>query len=359
MFRRFCGLILAVIMIMAVMIPNGLAATEADANDMVAFRPVDCGMMAMDLYDFPFLGMQAKLSENMLAKMNDRDVFVFSQEDYASENVIAYALMRFSAPTQAQKEEEVMSVDIFEWEGVLERIGAIGVYQKDSVAQLDELTDCDVHHKIGESEDGAYEYYISTNSQGNPELIAELEKTEITLTEMHDIDFSAGYNAFSADRLENVNGVGNFETVDIFGNTYNQDYFKDYDLTLVNIFATWCSPCVQEIPELENLRAFYAEKGVKLGVMAIVMDAKTAYGIDEGAVERAQVLYERSGAQFPFIIPDDSDLNGRLIGVEAYPETFFVDSDGNIVSDPYVGANSQEGWSKVVDAELAELKGGN
>lgn len=358
MIRRFCGLILAVMLVMAMMVPCGLAATEGVPNETVIFRPVDCGVMALDLYDLPFLGMQAKLTDNMLAKMNDRDVFVFTQEDYNSENGIAYALMRFSATSQAQKEEEGLSVDIFAWEAALERIGAIGVYQKDRVAQLDALTDCDTHQKIGESEDGAYEYYISTNSKGNAALIEELEKSEITLTTMHDFDLNEGYTAFSADRLDDVNNVGNFEAQDIFGNTYNQDYFKDYDLTLVNIFATWCSPCVREMPELESLRKAYAEKGINLGIMAMVMDAKTANGIDEGAIERAQMLHERSGVQFPYVIPDDSYMNGRLIGIEAYPETFFVDSNGNIVSDPYVGANSQEGWSKVVDAELAELKGG-
>lgn len=71
--------------------------------------------------------------------------------------------------------------------------------------------------------------------------------------------------------------------------------------------------------------------------------------MDEGALERAQILYERSKAKIPFLIPDENNMNGRLTGIESVPESFFVDKNGNIVSDPYVGANSQKEWKKNVD----------
>lgn len=111
------------------------------------------------------------------------------------------------------------------------------------------------------------------------------------------------------------------------------------------------------MPELEQFRQEYANKGIKLGIVAMVMDARTANGVDFSVLEKAKQLSENSGAQFPFLIPDDTMLNGRLEGIMAYPESFFVDGNGNIISEPYVGANSQEGWSKIVETELANLKG--
>ena len=51
---------------------------------------------------------------------------------------------------------------------------------------------------------------------------------------------------------------------------YTEKVFSDYDLTLVNIFTTWCSPCVNEIPELEKLYEEMKEKGV--GVVGVVLD---------------------------------------------------------------------------------------
>ncbi len=329
---------------------------ESD-SDIVAFRPVDCGVQAQGSYAFPFLGMTLRLPEALLSRVDSRAVFVFTLEDYTAEGEISYALLRFSLPTQAQQQEEGMSVDIFSWEEALPKLGAIGVYLKEQTASLDALTGCDSHQKLGQSEDGRYEYYLSTHSAADADCVALLEQTELTLSPMHVLDLSLGYTAFSEDRLDGVQNVGSFETTDVFGNAVTQAVFADYDLTLVNIFATWCNPCVQEMPELEKLRQSYADKGIRLGIVAVVMDVNTATGIDEDALARAQALSERSGAQFPMILPDAGGMNGRLVGIAAYPESFFVDSAGNIVSEPYVGANSLAGWTQIVEAELANLNG--
>lgn len=330
---------------------------EQEANDIQAFRPVDCGVQAQETYEYPFLGLTFSLPEEFKNKMDTREVFVFTQEDYAEENIISYGILRFSATTEAQREEEGMTVDIFSWEEALEKIGAIVVCQKELSGQLDELTGCDMHEKLGESADGAYEYYISTNSKGNQEMVDLLKETELFISEMHELDMNLGYTAFAEDRVENLASVGDFTTEDVFGETYTKEMFADYDLTLVNIFATWCSPCVQEMPELEELRKEYEEKGVKVGVAAVVLDAKTANGLDEGAIERAQILYERSGVQFPFLIPDETEMNGRLEGIASVPESFFVNSEGEIVSEPYIGARAKENWAEIVEQELENLKG--
>lgn len=326
-------------------------------NSIGAFYPVDCGIQSQSSYEYPFAGMSFALSQTLLDAIDSREVFVFTDEDYIDDNTVLYAVLRFSSTTEEQRNEEVMSVDIISWEENLEKIGAIGVFEKSAIGNLDELTLCDVHTKIGESENGNYEYYISTNSAGSADFVKELESTEITIFPMHELDLYMGYGAFATDRLDDVNNVGEFSAKDIFDNTYTQEMFADYDLTLVNVFATWCSPCVEEMPVLEKLRCEYEQKGIKLGVVGVVIDAKTENGIDESALELAKTLYERSGANFPFIIPDDDIMNGRLIGIESFPESFFVDSSGNIVSEPYIGANSQEQWAEIIDSELAAFGG--
>lgn len=321
-------------------------------SDMGAFRPVDCGMQGQDEYEFPFLGMNMTLSKTMLEKIESRELFAFTQEDYTEAGQISYGVIRYSETTEEKRKEEVMSVDIMAWEEELEKVGAIGVYHKDVVSQLNKLTGCDTHKKVGESADGIYEYYVSMNSAGDKELAAELEKTEINLTDMHELDLEAGYSAFVMDRVEGVENVGTFTTTDVNGKTYTEEVFQDYDLTLVNVFATWCSPCVNEMPELEALRQEYEKKGIKLGIVGVVMDAKTTEGTDESAVAQAQALIKNGGLNFPLLIPDDGEMNGRLTGIQAYPESFFVDKDGNIVSEAYVGACSQENWSEIVEYEL-------
>lgn len=330
---------------------------EAEENEILSFRPVDCGIQSQDVYEYPFIGLRMTLTDAMREKIDSREVFLFTQEDYLSANAVSYAILRFSAPTQEQRSEEGMSVDILSWEDSLPKIGAIGIYHDSVLDQMDALTGCTSHEKIGETPDGLYAYYFSTSKNGDEDLLQELYATEMTITEMHPLDLENGYSAFAEDRVYGLASVGSFTTTDVQGNTVTQDIFAEYDLTLVNIFATWCSPCVQEMPELEKLRQEYADRGIRLGVIAVVLDAKTASGIDADTVALANRLQERSGAQFPFLIPDETDMNGRLTGIQSVPESFFVDSQGNIVSDPYIGARSQADWAKVVEQELSELEG--
>lgn len=151
--------------------------------------------------------------------------------------------------------------------------------------------------------------------------------------------------------------LGEFTTQDVNGNEYTQDMFQDYDLTLVNIFTTWCSPCVAEMPELEKLYQQMKDQGVN--VVGFVLDVLNEKGeIVQTDLERAQELVEKTGVTYPVLLPDSGYLNGRLTGIEGFPETFFVDKDGNVVGGTYQGSGGLEDWLEVVEQELAALNGG-
>ncbi len=145
-----------------------------------------------------------------------------------------------------------------------------------------------------------------------------------------------------------------FSVQDIEGEAYTQDMFGEYDLTLVNVFTTWCSPCVKEIPDLQKLRDEVAEQGVN--VVGIVLDSVDVSGnVDEEAVEKAKILAEKTGVTYPFLIPDEGYWNGILLDVEAVPKTFFVDKNGNMVGESYTGSRSLEEWKEIVETELKEV----
>ena len=61
---------------------------------------------------------------------------------------------------------------------------------------------------------------------------------------------------------EGEGSLGEFTMQDINGETYTQEMFADYDLTMVNVFTTWCSPCIGEIPDLQKLRDEVESQGV-------------------------------------------------------------------------------------------------
>lgn len=154
---------------------------------------------------------------------------------------------------------------------------------------------------------------------------------------------------------DGVSSVGDFITQDVNGETITQDIFKEHDLTMVNVFTTWCSPCVSEMPDLEKLSQQVGDRNV--AVVGIVMDVLDEKGkiMDEN-LEQAQLLVQKTGITYPIILPDSTYLNGRLTSIEAFPETFFVDKNGNIVGETYSGSGSLEDWLDVVEQELANLE---
>ena len=145
--------------------------------------------------------------------------------------------------------------------------------------------------------------------------------------------------------------VAPVETMD----TLTMDVFQDYDLTLVNLFTTWCTPCVQEIPELDRLKKQMADKNVN--VIGVCLDAVDPYGapIPENIATAFQ-LKARTGAEYNFYQPDLDLFGGRMMQVTAVPETFFVDREGNVVGNTWMGARNLSAWTKVVEETLASME---
>lgn len=306
-------------------------------------------------YEVTYLGLLTVLPESLQALMEDQKVAMMLNDSFSQTSTLQYGYLSWDVLTEEQWNTtfDITTVDLAEWERGLDRAGLVGVYQAELEDQLDELTGCDEHTKVGESADGSYLYYLSTNSKADTELTDAIKEVAVTVTEMETYDdFEEEEPASTASQTS----LGEFSTQDINGETYTQELFRDYDLTMVNVFATWCSPCVAEIPDLEKLHQAMADRGV--GVVGVVLDVLDTNGeIVPESREKAKLLAERTGATYPFLIPDASYFNGRLIGIEAVPETFFVDKDGNIVGQTYSGSGSLEDWTAVVEEELANLEG--
>lgn len=318
----------------------------------------EMGMSSEETLDFPFMGLSAELPDELKKQMDSADVVLLTGEDWTDDfDNIKYAHLFWSKLTDEQKEEEVnmLGTGYEDWLASIERIGALGVYSTDIIDDLDTITGCDNHEELGTSSDGKFKYYLSTNSEAEKDLTNEIENIKTTLDEMMPFN---GQSAFEQPQTatSDADNVGTFETTDIDGNTYTEKVFSDYDLTLVNAFTTWCSPCVNEMPELEKLYQEMKDQGV--GVVGMVLDSVSEDGNpDDSIVQKAQLLKEKTGVTYPLLIPDKGFLNGRISGLQSFPESFFVDKDGNIVSDPIMGSNTFDGWKEAVEKQLAALKG--
>ena len=337
-------------------------AADGDAipSDFIqgTFKPSETTVQAQDSYEYPFIGLNMKLPEELLKQIKAQTIAMITNEIWNDNaDAIKYAYISWSEMTEEQKEAEVdkMGTAYDDWYNSLAKVGAIGIYDEDSEKELDKITGCTEHKEIGSSSDGKYKYYLSTNKDADKSLKKEVEEIDVTLTEMTPFQ-----HHFAFDQLQETSNegdsttVGKFKTKGVDGKDYTEKVFSDYDLTLVNVFTTWCSPCVNEIPELEKLYEEMKEKSV--GVVGVVLDT---VGDDakqnEDTVKKAGVLQEKTKASYPFLVPDSTMMNGRLNGVSAFPETFFVDKEGNIVGETYSGSHTLDEWKEIVEKELKNI----
>lgn len=331
-----------------------------------SFKPADYTLPVKDEYVYEYLGLKFKLSEKIREAMKAKDIVMLDDQSPIDQD-LKYGLLSFSKLTEEQKNAEVSKMgDGYEkWQESLERIGTIGIFEKSlSEDEIGKITKCDSHTKLGESKDGKYSYYLSVNSTADAETIEELKQTTVEITEKKDRPENGfvlseksdleNTMAFSTDSQNVATDLSNLQTVDIDGKEFSGKDFSDYDLTMVNVFATWCSPCVQEIPDLAEIQKEMKDKGVN--IVGVVTDTVDQTGENQEALEKAKLIRERSKAEYPFLIPDKSNFNGRLSGIQAFPETFFVDKKGQIVGETYSGSHNKKAWLEIIEKELAKVK---
>ena len=123
-----------------------------------------------------------------------------------------------------------------------------------------------------------------------------------------------------------------FSTTDMDGNKVTNDTFADYDLTVVNFWATYCNPCIDELPELAEWKK-ELPKNVNLIGLLVDVDEK---GSDQ--YKLAEKIIKETGADYQHLIATEEfdDMISNLVGV---PTTFFVDSTGKIIGEPFAGAD--------------------
>ena len=352
---------------------QSLAVSPEDAGLSVnmdsnggSFKPADYTLPVKDEYVYEYLGLKFKLSEKIREAMKAKDIVMLDDQSPIDQD-LKYGLLSFSKLTEEQKNAEVSKMgDGYEkWQESLERIGTIGMFEKSlSEEEIGKITKCDSHTKLGESKDGKYSYYLSVNSTADAETIEELKQTTVEITEKKERPENGfvlseksdleNTMAFSTDSQNVATDLSNLQTMDIDGKEFSGKDFSDYDLTKVNVFATWCSPCVQEIPDLAEIQKEMKDKGVN--IVGVVTDTVDQTGENQEALEKAKLIRERSKAEYPFLIPDKSNFNGRLSGIQAFPETFFVDKKGQIVGETYSGSHNKKAWLEIIEKELAKVK---
>lgn len=150
----------------------------------------------------------------------------------------------------------------------------------------------------------------------------------------------------SASDTASANAFPQFDGYDLDGNKVDSSLFSNNEFTVVNFWFNGCKPCVAELGELDKLNKSVSEQGGEvIGVNVETLDG------NEQNIETAKQILEAKGASYRNIYFDSASDAGKFaLGIMAFPTTYVIDKNGNIVGEPLLGGiDSEENLNKLLD----------
>ena len=195
--------------------------------------------------------------------------------------------------------------------------------------------------------------------QGEAEKIRDIEDKLTMLEEKYpdiaqestdgDMSVPAGSDMTTPPDDGSMQKFPAFEGKDLDGNTVkSSELFSKNAVTVVNFWFTTCNPCVGELSELDALNKKLAEKGGALiGVNTFTLDG------NETAISEAKDVLAKKGATYQNVyFASDGEAGKFTTNIFAYPTTYVVDRNGNIVGDPIVGAITEKNQAEALQAQI-------
>lgn len=141
-----------------------------------------------------------------------------------------------------------------------------------------------------------------------------------------------------------------FEASTIEGDALTSEYLSRSKLTMLNVWATYCSPCLNEMPDLGEIAAAY--DAAEFQIVGIISDVPE--GSDEETIANAKALIQQTGANYPHLLLNQSLFSNLVGAVDAVPTTFFVNQRGELMGY-LVGSYPKEDWEGIINELLAEV----
>ena len=130
------------------------------------------------------------------------------------------------------------------------------------------------------------------------------------------------------------------------GTPVTENVFSGARVVMVNVWATFCGPCINEMPELGKLAAEYAPQDLK--IIGLVGDVT-----NKTSLARALAIIESTDADYLHLLPTQYSGPRFLESLLYYPSTWFLDANGNLLSkEPVVGSKDYNGWKTIIDTYL-------
>jgi len=138
--------------------------------------------------------------------------------------------------------------------------------------------------------------------------------------------------------------IPTFEVKDINNNTVTNDIFKKNKVTILNIWGTFCGPCIEEMPDLQKLYENYSDKAV--GIVGLTTDVT-----ENDDTSEALSIMEMTGVKYP-LIKINNDLEAIANNFDYVPVSLFVDSEGKILKTIVAGGASYSEFESIIKKYL-------
>jgi thiol-disulfide isomerase/thioredoxin len=142
-----------------------------------------------------------------------------------------------------------------------------------------------------------------------------------------------------------------FEASTIEGDQVTSDIFANSKLTMINIWATYCNPCLNEMPDLGEIAASYDPEIFQMyGIISDVVE-----GDSSDTIEEAKILINETHADYPHLLLNQSLYSKLVSGMDSVPTTIFVNRQSEILGY-LVGAQTKETWVAIIEDLLSQLE---
>lgn len=141
-----------------------------------------------------------------------------------------------------------------------------------------------------------------------------------------------------------------FSAKTIDGEEITSDILSQSKLTMINVWATYCYPCFEEMPALGEIAASYDKSDFQM--IGIISDVQA--GASQEDIDEAKGLIERTKANYPHLLLNHSLIENLVNGVTVVPTTFFVNAKGEPVGY-IIGSNDKQTWEKIIEDLLKEV----
>ena len=143
-----------------------------------------------------------------------------------------------------------------------------------------------------------------------------------------------------------------FEATTLDGETITSDIFADSKLTMLNVWATYCNPCLNEMPDLAEVAVAY--DSVDFQLLGILSDV-SVFSEDAALSEAKDLVAETGATTYQHLLLNESLYNNLVGAIDSVPTTFFVNQEGELLGY-IVGAHDKETWESVINELLAEME---